>query len=479
MKLTRKLVTRGVCSVIVITLSLTTLRTCAQSIRFKNNSPIDIILCTGDTNKDLQGFSEQLMGALALQNIDASRIRIMSSMREEVFTSKDGELQNMIDNFHTVIPDQTLPFISRQGNLLGPGVRDPSKPPPEGPPVLSPYPYNIDGLISNKEYPGNVNIEMTTQFYCPAHGMFFAPKLKYKDGKLSGYIVKLSVRGYAYDLEPPEPLGPGNTFTSGRPYAHVFWMEDVDPMDLRFMSNKLSIYNPNGGSIGGTPDTSHGTLRGVGATESFEYFLPPDNGDNVDDDSIGEDSGVPIFYTDPLSVGIQFTTTDLTILYEDKVVYTTKIPPERQISSGVMMYGLASADHGGLSEITYKVGSISPLIEAVRSPSYRPHSSRFIVDVCDNSREDFSNPEKVGELTQRMQADNTYYIGWGQSSSKSSIENFIRHNSDYGKFFQNTDSDIYQQTAEYIESIVNKVLTNEGTAYLTKDKQYIFTQNIS
>lgn len=195
----------------------------------------------------------------------------------------------------------------------------------------------------------------------------------------------------------------------------------------------------------------------------------------MDDDSIGEDSGVPIFYTDPLSVSIQFTTTDLTILYEDKVVYTTKIPPERQISSGVMMYGLASADHGGLSEITYKVGSISPLIEAVRSPSYRPHSSRFIVDVCDNPREDFSNPEKVGELTQRMQADNTHYIGWGTDQSIPSMRSYITHNNSTGAVFNSESANVYQQTAEYIASTVNKQLTGGNVQYFLKDYEYAFS----
>ena len=99
-------------------------------------------------------------------------------------------------------------------------------------------------------------------------------------------------------------------------------------------------------------------------------------------------------------------------------------------------------------------------------------------------REDFQDPAKFGELAQRMQGNNAYYIGWGRTSltnqeipSKSSMELFIQRNGGNGKFFDNTNPNIYRDTANYIEPIVNNRQALDGRVYLYKDKDYLFTQD--
>ena len=130
--------------------------------------------------------------------------------------------------------------------------------------------------------------------------------------------------------------------------------------------------------------------------------------------------------------------------------------------------------HTGIESAEFTVGGVTPLIDAVRAPSYQNKSNRFIVDFCDSPREDFNDLEKVGELSERIKADEAYYIGAGTSVSKASIQQFIQRCGGNGTYVQNTRPDIYQQIADYIYPIVNKREPSAGKEYLIKDKQYAY-----
>lgn len=166
---------------------------------------------------------------------------------------------------------------------------------------------------------------------------------------------------------------------------------------------------------------------------------------------------------------------DFEVYLDDNLIITATDP--NPYTSG--SYGVVAVSHGSgdFSNIQLTRSSVKDLIEVIRAPEWRTNSARFIVDVCDQSREDFGTPEKVGELTQRMLANDAYYIGWGRDESKVSMQSFIQHNSNKGIFLDNTNPGIYRDTANYIEPIVNNRQALDGRVYLYKDKDYLFTQD--
>lgn len=403
---------------LVVTVSMVPVSALGVTVSIQNDWPVDIVLCAGDTNKDLDKFKEQLTAALVTAGVDESRLNITASEVKKFTSVGDG--LKVLQNDWLLYPSGVSRPVMNGGELSGPSPR---------------------GLLvcNEKETTGNVKVNMDFTWWCAVHVGGLSPRMaKKSDGDYEGYWIS---------LEAPDSIS--------------------QEMYVRFGSKLCPVlYRVNSfGAKGAFP------YRTNPIGNAFPDATMLSRGNYVDcrPDSNNRQAH---------QVVCELNGSILQCWIDGKLcmTYDLRGDPKGMLTSGTMGYGLSNSNHIGLSAVAFEYGAITPLIEAVRSPNYNSSSSRFIVDVCDTPREDFGNVEMVGELTQRMQADNAYYIGWGQNDSKVSIENFIKHNNGNGTYLRNTDSDIYQQTAKYIEPIVNKILTGKDTEYLLKDYSYGFTQ---
>jgi hypothetical protein len=127
-----------------------------------------------------------------------------------------------------------------------------------------------------------------------------------------------------------------------------------------------------------------------------------------------------------------------------------------------------------LSGAYLEVKTAKDLIEVVRAPDWRPNSHRFIFDLMDYNRDDFAVGYKVEELVERMALDEAYYIGVtaDPNSNAGEMQNFIYKNNGRGKVVPyTTNSDWLNNSAGYIEPIVNKILSGDGKTFLLKDTE--------
>lgn len=401
-----------------------TLNTYAIDIQIgiQDNSPVDIILTGGDTDFDYEGFSEKLTAELIAAGVAEERINIKASELKS-FSSTDDGLTIMQNDWYCLPPSSNKPTLNG-GELVGPS--------PKG------------FLICNEpDTSGYVEISMDFTWWCAVHIGGYSPRLtKKSNGDYAGYFISLEAPSEATQR-------PNDRF--GSMLCPVLYR--VDSFGLPFNID----YKPNG--IGNS--FSKGVMLARGAAV-------PTTGSNMPHTSrCVLDKNILYVWVD----GALCLTYDLR---DEGITYPT----------GTMGYGLSNSIHIGLSAVSFTMGGVTPLVDAVRSSSWQTSSSRFIVDVCDVEREDFQDPAKFGELAQRMQGNNAYYIGWGRTSltnqeipSKSSMELFIQRNGGNGKFFDNTNPNIYRDTANYIEPIVNNRQALNGRVYLYKDKDYLFTQD--
>lgn len=401
------------------------------TVEVQNNWPVDIVLCAGDTTKDLEGFEDKLKAELRSAGVDLARVRIQAAESKSFSSTGDG-LNLMIKEFTKFPATATNPHISAWGDLIGPSIGG-------GQPV----PFH--GMWLKEEGRGSAEVHMMTRLFCPAHALVISPRVRDNlDGTFSGYFCFLRTDAYGgANLAPGVFSGPDTSPT----YVDLIKFEN-QKMD------NLSLYL-NG--ISGVEYNRLATSDRVAFQFGYKGSRPPEG----------------IYWGTPISLDVYVKGATFTIYNgANKILEYTDPKP---INSGGVLYGMAMAGHGGISEISFSLGAVTPLVDAVRAPNYQSASSRFIVDVCDEPREDFANQEKVGELTQRMLSDNAYYIGWGTSRSKASIDNFVKHNEGQGTYLDNTRTDIYRQTARYIEPIVNKRITNDNEIILEKNREYIFS----
>ena len=403
-----------------------TLNTQAIGIQIgaKNEDPVDIILCSGETDMDLSEFEERITQALIREGVDKKRIHIQAGTSVSFSSQGDG-LQEMQDNWYCFPDNMERPKM--QLPLMSNGRADEE--------LFGPSPKGI--MICNQpEVGGDVVIDMDFTWWCAVHIGGFSPRIhKVSENTYEGYFVSLEapngVSQYMYNSfgSAVRPVLYYGTLVEGGSFDYR-----ADAMTNAFVMERAQVV-ACGASIARRP------------LESKGYRLP-------------------------LRVHCEIENNILKVWLNRGLCLETKLT---ELKSGTIGYGVAACNHIGLKSFSFEMDSMTPLIEAVRSPNYLNKSDRFIVDVCDVPREDFDEIEKVGELAERIQADDAYYIGWGKDTSKSSINTFLNRLQNHGVYVP-TDKgqDIYTITAKYIEPIVNRRESKTGKEYLIKDKQYLF-----
>lgn len=405
-------------------ISTATTSLAAPTIGIEDTSPVEIVLTGGDTDFDYEGFADKLKAELVAAGVAEYRIKITASEMKN-YSSVDDGLNIMKDTWTKVPTRADDAYIDRNSLLRGPNDGS----------------YRFHGYINKEDKETNQYAMAQLTFagwcsYCPAgvtsrihkndkgtYDMFFA--------SLEGTSPMCQVRLYKVTNAPLE---------WGQQY-------DVSQKGFSQTSNAIRVASSN-------------------------YFNSGfyDRYDSSKDD-------LPISNRIVLKMESKGDTHIISVDNQEVLRYTSP-----DIPVGSMAYGAAYPMHTGLAAAEFTIGAVTPLVDAVRSSDWAANSSRFIVDVCDTEREDFTNNEKVGELVQRMEANGAYYIGWGRTSvtgdnipSKASMLNFIAHNSGRGKFFDNkTENQLYKRTAEYIKPIVCSRQDLSGRVYLYKDKEYSF-----
>ena len=131
-----------------------------------------------------------------------------------------------------------------------------------------------------------------------------------------------------------------------------------------------------------------------------------------------------------------------------------------------------------LENINLKTELSKRLEEVLREPDWRENSIKVLVNVGDYENKQLSKPETLGELLTRMLNDEIYYVGWGNDTNKTEMNNLILANNNNGKFINNTSYETsVDETAEYIKTLLP---TTNGTNYIILgDNTFLSSPNSS
>lgn len=126
----------------------------------------------------------------------------------------------------------------------------------------------------------------------------------------------------------------------------------------------------------------------------------------------------------------------------------TTIPLDTTFKSGGSDFGpmVKYANHGcpqltkvEFSNLTMETEVIRSLNEVIREPQWEKDSSKFLVNLNEDSILDFDNEQISGELLNRLQNDNIHYVGWGSNQNKEQSEAFLVKNDLKGDFINIED----------------------------------------
>lgn len=389
----------------------------------KDNSPVDIVLASGETDFDTDNFKGALEIALRKNNVDLNRVNILAS---------ETSVMDMANTDPQVILKSWTKWGDKDAN----------------------YVYDsVHNAIRDQVY------------HCLRSGYYNHTAPIIKNSKIT---MSADITGYTHTCNNYF----GFTFNQqgSRDYYAVVW-QDTAGTKCGMMAGQpyvgLAIIKVKGCGIAGGQcyEGTHDSRCQHATTLAYnnETWIPSNpNGSNPR----------------PYHWDVEFNRGTITVKIDGitKLTYTDPNP----LPAG--QYGFISVGHtsGGIFQnIVVKQSSVRDLVEVVRAPDWRPQSHRFIVDAVDAPREDILTESKLGEIAQRVAADGAYYVGLGLDSSQVSIKSFISRNNSKGLYLNNNSSDVYDKLAKYIASIVNSTSKEKGTLYLTKDKQYEFSTKVS
>ena len=139
----------------------------------------------------------------------------------------------------------------------------------------------------------------------------------------------------------------------------------------------------------------------------------------------------------------------------------TTIPLDSTFQSGGSDFGpmVKYGSHGcprltkvELSNLTMATDVVRSLNEVIREPQWDKDSSKFLVNLNEDPIVDFDNKEITGELLNRLQNDDIYYIGWGSNDNKVKSEEFLIKNDLKGEFVN-----IEDEATDTIEKQIKKI----------------------
>ena len=109
-----------------------------------------------------------------------------------------------------------------------------------------------------------------------------------------------------------------------------------------------------------------------------------------------------------------------------------------------------------LTNINLETQTIKDFREVLTAPEWRTEAVKALVNVTDESNEQFNSNDDLSDIISRLLNDDAHYIGWGTDENKSQMENLISINDNKGMFVNNTDyENAIEKTAEYIKTLIS------------------------
>lgn len=125
-----------------------------------------------------------------------------------------------------------------------------------------------------------------------------------------------------------------------------------------------------------------------------------------------------------------------------------------------------------LKNLTMSTESPKTLTEVVRQPEWQKDSKKFIVNLNDDIIDDFNDPQTTGEIINRLNNDDVYYIGWGSNENEGQTEKFLVLNNLKGTFINNDDEGNYDYQ-DQINKIADSVVKRYSSEEVTGDVAHI------
>ena len=118
--------------------------------------------------------------------------------------------------------------------------------------------------------------------------------------------------------------------------------------------------------------------------------------------------------------------------------------------------------HFNLTNIGLTTVSAKRLEEVLREPDFRENSIKALVNVQDNTNEQLTDAASLGELLTRTINEEIHFIGWGNDTNITEINNFIAANNNNGMFTYNSDyQKAIDETAAYIKSLIDETQSSQ------------------
>ncbi|ADL50054.1 hypothetical protein [Clostridium cellulovorans] len=105
--------------------------------------------------------------------------------------------------------------------------------------------------------------------------------------------------------------------------------------------------------------------------------------------------------------------------------------------------------------------------EIIRQPSWRDDSQRYVVNLADQTINDFDSPTVSGEILTRLINENIHFLELGTDANKVQSENFIQRNNGNGAFYYNNNYDVaVTNVADYIVNRIQNTDQPQDSPYV-------------
>ena len=400
----------------------------------QDNSPVEIVLCAGKTDMDLEDFATRLETALVQAGVARERIRVWADEQKSSYSMSDVGAAEIFNSWDS-------------------------------------YPHRGGGMFDAQWRCDGTQIYTTANVHWTGYWDNTAQEYEnYSFGAKTLTTTHQDPWGYTFRMtQLPVAVAKSKT-NNWTTEAYAFYALELDPCDQgRWTLARINFWAPyTGDPMHGGP-LYHYTIGGADGSYHQRYKALR----FVEGEVLGYIRTRPQFNT-WYNVKIEVDDDEIFIYVDDRLELYVKDP--NPLLKGAFGLYTASQYNTHYTDFWVEVKSLQDLVDVVRSPKWESATShRFYVDVCDEPREDFNLEDQMGELAERIGSDGGYYIGWGTNNSKASINSFVNRLAGKGTYISSRAADVYDQTARYIEPIVNRRFNGEGEIVLIKDKEYNFT----